>query len=78
MDTVTTIPGRRKSVKLEKTEWSALKQYRKKFDTEVECALSIGVDRLVLNRVLLKGSGSPETIEKIRVVIQANGSEAQK
>lgn len=63
------VPGRRKSVSLTKDEWQALKRYRKQFNTEVECAISIGIDRLVLNRVLLKGSGSPETIAKIRLAI---------
>lgn len=61
--------GKRKSVKLTKEEHKALKEYRKGFNTEVECAISIQIDRLVLNRVLLVGSGSPETIEKIKAVL---------
>lgn len=61
--------GRRKSVKLTPAELKSLKQYRKRFNTEVECAISIQVDRLVLNRVMLVGSGSPETIEKIKAVL---------
>lgn len=61
--------GKRKSVKLTPAEHKALKQYRKQFNTEVECALSIRIDRLVLNRVLMVGSGSPETIEKIKAVL---------
>lgn len=59
----------RKSEKLTAEERKALKQYRKGFDTEVECAVSIGIDRLVLNRVLLIGSASPGTVEKIRAVL---------
>jgi hypothetical protein len=35
----------------------------------VDCAVTIGVDRLVLNRVLLIGSASPATVEKIRTVL---------
>lgn len=64
----------RKSIKLTKDELKALKAYRKGFDTEVECALSIGIDRLVLNRVLLVGSGSQITIEKIRLVINKDSA----
>lgn len=70
METQTMIPDRkRKSVKLEKPEHAALKQYRKKYNTQVECAISLGIDRVVLNSVLLKGSGAPDTISKIRSVL---------
>lgn len=64
-----TITKSRKSEKLTAEERKALKQYRKEFDTEVDCAVSIGIDRLVLNRVLLIGSASPATVEKIRAVL---------
>lgn len=67
--TETMTMGRRKSVRLTKPEHSALKQYRKKYNTAVECAISIGIDRIVLNNVILKGSGSPETIEKIKSIL---------
>lgn len=70
MSTYTTTSSR-KSEKLTAEERKALKQYRKGFDTEVDCAVSIGVDRLVLNRVLLIGSASPATIEKIRTALAA-------
>ena len=64
------IPDRkRRSVKLTKEELAALKVHRKKYDTQVECAISLGIDRLVMNNVILKGSGSPETISKIRSVL---------
>jgi hypothetical protein len=66
-----TITRSRKSEKLTAEERKALKQYRKGFDTEVDCAVSIGIDRLVLNRVLLIGSASPATVEKIRAVLPA-------
>lgn len=68
----TYITTSRKSEKLTADERKALKQYRKGFDTEVECAVSIGIDRLVLNRVLLIGSASPATVGKIRSVLTAN------
>lgn len=60
---------KRKSVLLTTGEHKALKQYRKNFNTEVECAITIGIDRLVLNRVLMVGSGSPETISKIKAIL---------
>lgn len=60
---------RRKSVPLTKDELKALKKYRKGFDKEVDCAVSIGIDRLVLNRIMMVGSGSPYSIDKIKAVI---------
>jgi hypothetical protein len=66
----------KKSEKLTAEEKKALKQYRKEFDTEVDCAVSIGIDRLVLNRVLLIGSASPATVEKIRSVLSKDKKSA--
>lgn len=66
-----TITRSRKSEKLTPEERKALKLYRKGFDTEVDCAVAIGIDRLVLNRVLLIGSASPTTVEKIRMALKA-------
>lgn len=66
-------PKRRKSVLLSKEEHKAFKEYRKSFNTGVECAEAIDIDRAVMERVLLVGSGSPETIEKIKLVI-SNGA----
>lgn len=66
-----TITRNRKSERLTPDERKALKAYRKGFNTEVDCAVSIGIDRLVLNRVLLVGSGAPATIEKIRAALIA-------
>lgn len=60
---------RPKSVPLTKDELKALKRYRKGFDKEVDCAASIGVDRLVLNRIIMVGSGSPYSIDKIKAAI---------
>lgn len=64
---------KRKSESLTKEEYKSLKAYRKLYDTEVACAASLRIDRGVLGRVLLTGSGSPETIEKIRAGLK-NGS----
>lgn len=62
-----------RSVELTKQEHRALKAFRKGFETEVACAIAIGIDRTVLNAVILKGSGSPDTIQKIREKISATG-----
>lgn len=58
------------SVALTTKELTALSQYREGYVTEVECALSIGIDRNVLNRIMAFGSGSPDKIEKIKVAIK--------
>lgn len=68
-DTETKSFKKAKSVPLTKEELKKLKQYRKGFQTEVDCAISIGVDRLVLNRIMTVGSGAPESIEKIRATL---------
>jgi hypothetical protein len=68
---MSTYTSSKKSEKLTAEERKALRQYRKEYDTEVDCAVSIGIDRLVLNRVLLIGSASPATVEKIRTALAA-------
>jgi len=57
------------SVSLSSSEKTALASYCDGFVTQVECALSIGIDRNVLNRVLSYGSGSPETVKKIKAAL---------
>jgi len=64
-----TMTRKRKSEALTEAQHAALKTYRTGYNTEVECALSIGIDRVVLNRVLAIGSGSPDTIKKIKKVL---------
>lgn len=75
-----TTAKKRKSEPLSADDLSALKAYRTGFTTEVECAISIGIDRLVLNRVQLVGSGSPDSIKKIRkaLVKAARLNQAQR
>lgn len=63
------ITSKRKSEALTKDEFTALKQFAKGFRTAVECAEVIGISRVVLDRILIVGSGSPETVEKIRTAI---------
>jgi hypothetical protein len=57
---------KKKSEELTEQEHEALKEYRAGFETSVACAASIGIDRNVLERVMLAGSGAPDTIVKIR------------
>lgn len=64
------------SLALTAKEKAALKQYREGFDTEVECALSIGIDRNVLNRITTFGSGSPDKVNKIKTAIAGLLTEA--
>lgn len=68
----------RRSVKLTKEEHKALKVFRKTFDTLTECAMAFPIDRTVLGKVLLSGSGAPKTIEIIRtkIVVTTNGVKA--
>lgn len=63
------ITSKRKSEALTKDEFAALKQFSKGFRTGVECAEVIGIHRAVLDRILIVGSGSPETVEKIRAAL---------
>lgn len=74
-DTMTKSFKKPKSVPLTKDELKILKSYRKRFETEVDCAISIGIDRLVLNRVMTVGSGAPESIEKIKAAIGDSSKE---
>lgn len=60
---------RRKSVALTKDERAALKKLRAEFLTSVECAEFIGIDRQPLDRIMLLGRGSQESVLKIRAKI---------
>lgn len=61
-----TISPPKRSIKLSQDEKKALKNFCKSFQTEVDCALAIGIDRNVLARVRMIGSGSEVTISRIR------------
>ena len=63
----------KKSEPLTKQEKRALKEYRAKFGTATDAAISLGISREVLIRVSLAGSGSPSTINKIRAVLSEVG-----
>jgi predicted DNA-binding protein (UPF0251 family) len=65
------ITSKRKSVALTTDEFTALKQFASGYRTVVECAEVIGISRVVLDRILLVGSGSPETVQKVRAALMA-------
>lgn len=57
-------------------EKRALKKYVTSFPTVIDAAFCIGIHRNTLDIVLIKGSGSPETIHKIREKITHKSQEA--
>ncbi|MFT3704662.1 MAG: hypothetical protein QM802_20015 [Agriterribacter sp.] len=62
---------KKRSESLSPEELEQLKEYRTQFKTDVECAASIKIDRNVLSRVILAGSGSPDTVKKVRSALKA-------
>lgn len=61
---------KRKSEKLTTEEKRALKKYVASFPTVIDAAYSIGIHRNTLDIVLIKGSGSPETVGAIRSALE--------
>lgn len=55
-----------KSIKLTKEEMQALRKFVYSQHTIVDAAAAIDIHRNVLDLVLIRETGSPETIEKIR------------
>lgn len=55
-----------KSIKLAKDEMQTLKKYVNAHHTIIDAAYAIGIHRNVLDMVLIRGTGSPETVDKIR------------
>lgn len=79
MDTTTkAVTRKKKSEPLTKDEVAQLKKFRNGFHTGVDCAEAIGIDIRVIDRVILVGSGAPETIEKIRAAIGGTINESAK
>lgn len=62
---------RRKSVKMTNEEVRALKKYVKSFDTKLDAFEAIGITKPTLDIVLVRHSGAPDTIEKIREAIKS-------
>lgn len=63
-------PRKRKSEKLTTEERRSLKKYVALFPTVIDAAISIGIHRNTLDIVLIKGSGSPETVSAIRGALE--------
>jgi predicted DNA-binding protein (UPF0251 family) len=55
----------RKSASLSAEQLKAFKAKVKKAKTVVACAEEMGISRQVVDRILLKGQGSPASIEKV-------------
>jgi len=60
---------KRKSEKLTKPEHRAFINWVKNQDTKIDAAHALGIHRVSLDRIYIIGSGSPETIGKIRNVL---------
>jgi hypothetical protein len=60
---------KRKRDVLTKEEHRSLLKYVKTFPTIVDAAFAIGIHRNVLDLVMIKGSGSPEAISKIKIAL---------
>jgi len=57
---------RRKSEQLTKDEYKAFLKALRTFPTKIDAAAYFDITRQVLEMVAIKGSGSPETITKVR------------
>lgn len=66
----------KKSEPLTKEEFAALKKFVATCHTVVDAAFIIGINRQTLDRVLLVGSGSPETIGLIKQALNHEKSAA--
>lgn len=64
----------RRSEPLTKNEHKALKKYVHTFYTKMDAADALGINRQVLDLVLLKGTGRSDTIQKIRQHLQVTGA----
>lgn len=57
---------RRRSEQMTKEEHKAFTKWVQSFPTQIDAAIALGVTRITIGNLVLKGSGSPETISKIR------------
>ena len=65
----TTISRKRKSESLTPEEWKAFKKYVDSFPTKTDCMEALNVTMPTLDRIILKGTGRPDSIKKIREAI---------
>jgi len=59
----------RKSVQLGTDEYKALAKWVKAQPTKIDAAFIIGISRQALDNILIKRSGSQESVEKIKKVL---------
>jgi hypothetical protein len=62
---------KRRSESLSKEEHKAFVKFFQSFPTKVDAEIHFEIKRQVLDLVAIKGSGSPETISKIKAVLEA-------
>lgn len=62
---------KRKSEAFTPEEYKMFKQYVKSFSTKLDCMAALQITMPTLDRIMLKGTGRPDTIEKIRVAMQS-------
>jgi hypothetical protein len=63
------IDRKRRSEQMTKEERRAFAKYVATFPTKIDAAAALGISRVTLDAVSLKGSGKPETIQLIREMI---------
>jgi hypothetical protein len=63
-------PRIRRSEIMTKEEHRAFEKWVKSFPTQLDAADVLGYSRVTLMNVVIKGSGKPETIQRIREVIK--------
>lgn len=65
-------PDRKKrSEKMTKDEHKAFLRFIKSFETKTDVVYTLKISRPTLDAIIYKGSGRPETIQKIRTVLNA-------
>ncbi len=61
----------KRSVRLASTDFTAFKKWVRGCDTKTEAADKLGVSRMTLDNIILKGTGHPETINKIVELLES-------
>lgn len=59
-------PRKRKSEPLTKDELKSLQKFVSQFHTVIDASEALGISRQTLDRVLVIGKGSPETVSRIK------------
>lgn len=65
------IPRKRRSESLTRDEVKVFSKYISTFPTKIDAAFALGVSRITLDSLILKGSGKPETIATVREKLSA-------